>query len=123
HAAEDVTAANHHRQFHTQPRHFRDVGDHAFDGGAIDAERIVAHQRFARQFEEDSLVGWFCHEWGSCGDRFRIRYCTGRDRRPVVKTGLAARSLYYCLAAAIWAATSAAKSSTFFSMPSPTTYI
>jgi hypothetical protein len=26
---------------------------------------IVAHQRFARQFEEDSFVGWFGHEWGS----------------------------------------------------------
>jgi len=47
--------------------------------------------------------------------------------RPCKPPGLKKRALrpalYYCLLAAIWAATSAAKSSTFFSMPSPTTYM
>jgi len=72
-AAEDVAAANHHCHLHTQLRHFRHVGDHAVDGGAVDAELIVAHQSFARQFQEDSLVGWFCHDEAAPNKIFRIR--------------------------------------------------
>lgn len=58
---------------------------------------------------------------GSAGPaRNRLAH-TGGSGEP---TGLPPRSAPYCalLAAATWAATSAAKSSCFFSMPSPTTY-
>ena len=37
--------------------HFRDLGDDALDGLAVDAVGVVAHQRLARQLEQDALVG------------------------------------------------------------------
>jgi len=35
---------------------FGNLLDHADDGGAVDAESVVAHQRLARQLQQDSLV-------------------------------------------------------------------
>ena len=39
----------------------RHVGDHALDGGAVDAVGIVAHEGFARQFQKDAFIGWGGH--------------------------------------------------------------
>ena len=58
-ATEDIAAANHDCQFHTQFRHLGHIGHHALDRGAVDAVGIIAHQGFAGQLEEDALVGWF----------------------------------------------------------------
>jgi hypothetical protein len=100
HATEDVAAADDHRQLHAQLLHLSNVGDHAFDGGAVDAERIVTHQRFARQFEKDSLVGWFCHEGAPRIDDSNsvLLWRATAPSRPdlPVKTGLAARLPGYC---------------------------
>jgi hypothetical protein len=54
-------------------RHFGHVGDHALDRGAVDPERIIAHERFARQFEEYTLVGGFGHDEAGSYVMFRIR--------------------------------------------------
>src|SRR5581483_3630962 len=56
HAAEDVPAADHHPDLQTHPRHRGDLGDDALDRLPVDAERILAHQGFPRQLEEDPFV-------------------------------------------------------------------
>ena len=60
-ATENIPATDDHCQFHAQRRHFRDIGHHPVDRGAIDAVGVIAHQRFAGQFEKDAFVGWFGH--------------------------------------------------------------
>ena len=55
--AKDISPANHHRHLNAHAGNFRHLAHHAHDGGAVDAERVVAHQRLARQLEQDALIG------------------------------------------------------------------
>ena len=56
HAAEDVAAADHDGDLHAQPHDLADLGDDAVDHLAVDAVGVFAHQRLARQLEQDALV-------------------------------------------------------------------
>ncbi|MPN22651.1 hypothetical protein SDC9_170034 [bioreactor metagenome] len=58
HATEDVSTTNHHRHLHTHAGDFGDLLDHAHDGGTVDAELIIPHQRLTRQLQQNALVGW-----------------------------------------------------------------
>ena len=101
-----------------EPRHLGDLGDDAIDHLAIDAVRILAHQRFARQLEQDAPVA-------------RARAAGTAATGTVTAAGLAVMAANSVRVGAeasaaadyalVIAATSAAKSSFFFSMPSPTT--
>ncbi|MNY16853.1 hypothetical protein D3C86_1501430 [compost metagenome] len=51
HATEDVAAADHHGDLDAQLHDLGNVIDHAFDGGAVDAEGIVAHQGLTGKFK------------------------------------------------------------------------
>jgi hypothetical protein len=59
HAPEDIAAADDHRHFDAHAGHLGHLLHHAHDGGAVDAEGVVAHQRLTRQLEQNALVGWF----------------------------------------------------------------
>jgi hypothetical protein len=76
HAAEDVAPADDDGDLDA---HVDDLGhllDHPHDGGAVDAERVIAHQRLTRQLQQDSLVGrlGIGHGRGSLEKRVE---CTG----------------------------------------------
>src|SRR5256884_7391209 len=49
--------SDHHGHLDTHAGDFGDLGDHALDGGTVDAERVVAHERLTGQLEQDALVG------------------------------------------------------------------
>ena len=65
-ATKDVAPADDDSHLHTQARHLCNLFDHPHNGGAVDAECIVAHQGFAGEFEQDPLVGW--HVSPVCGN-------------------------------------------------------
>ena len=56
HAAENVAPADDNSHFYTQRANLRDLVDNALDRDPVDPERIIAHERLARQFEEYALV-------------------------------------------------------------------
>jgi hypothetical protein len=56
-AAENIAAADHHGQLRSETDHFGHVRHHSFDGRAIDAKGIVAHQSFTGEFEQDAFIG------------------------------------------------------------------
>src|SRR5690606_41240550 len=53
---EDVPSANNDGQLDPTTRHSDDFFRHAQDGGSVDAERVLAHQGFARKLKEHALV-------------------------------------------------------------------
>src|SRR3990170_4110528 len=55
-AAEDIAAADHHAELDPHARDLRDLGDDRLDRRAVDAKRIVPHQGFPRQLQENPLV-------------------------------------------------------------------
>jgi hypothetical protein len=125
HATEDVAAADDHRRFDAEPHHLRDLGHDAVDHLAVDAVRILAHQRLAGQLEQDAPVrrrdgtrrgqrgdgrnGGDGGDSGFDGHGDELRSVGGATVRGIGRYAFAI------------AATSAAKSSLRFSMPSPTT--
>jgi hypothetical protein len=111
-AAEDVAPADDDRKLHPRIHHLGEVAHHVLDGRTVDAEGVVAHQGLARELEQYAFVGGHVHS-GQGEDGWIIGAGLGQ----------ASDSDQPCLAAAICAATSSAKFSDFFSMPSPTTYI
>ena len=70
-AAEDVAAADDDGGLDAEPLDFADVHGDPRHHGRIDAELLFAHQGFARQLEEDSLVD---------GGRIRGRRMTSDQR-------------------------------------------
>ena len=75
HAAKDVAAADDHRHLDTQLRDLLHLPHHAHDGGAVDAVGVVAHQGFARQLQQDALVGR--HQINSRGKSCSVRWPVG----------------------------------------------
>ena len=71
-AAEDVAAAEHHGHLHAQLGQVADLAGDALEHAGIDAVILVAEQRLAGQFDEDSSVG------GG-------RRCVGHDLVPYYK--------------------------------------
>src|SRR5512139_964677 len=82
-ASKDVAAADHDGDLHAQPRHVRDFGDDPVDHLAVDAVRVVTHQRLAGQLEQDSPVGGFCVGDGD-GERGGGRRAHGGGLRSVM---------------------------------------
>jgi hypothetical protein len=115
HAPEDIATADDDRHLDTHAGDFTDFVHHAHDGVTVDAKLVIAHQGLTRQLEQTRLCAGLASTWESPDRRFNIgpaHRC--RDGSPAAVSA--------CLADATCAATSAAKSSTFFSIPSPTTY-
>jgi hypothetical protein len=55
-AAKDVAAANYDGQLHAHGNHLGDLIRHPHNRRAIDTKSVITHERFARQFEEDSFM-------------------------------------------------------------------
>ena len=56
-AADDVAAADDDRDLDAHPVHVADLVGHARDDVGSDAELLLPHQGFARELQEDALVG------------------------------------------------------------------
>ena len=121
-APEDVAPADDDRHLDTEPYDLRDLGDDAIDHLAVDPVGVGAHQRLAGQLEQDALVRGRARRRRHGGDERRDD--SRRVHLGASGSGFAATvtappdSRAQALAIA---ATSAAKSSFFFSIPSPTT--
>ena len=57
-AAEDVAAADDDGDLDAQRARLGDVGGDAVDDRDVDAEMLLAHQRLAGRFQQDSAVEW-----------------------------------------------------------------
>jgi hypothetical protein len=106
HAAKDVAAADDDRDLHAHLLHFRDLVRDVGEDVGVDAGAPSTHEGFTGQLEKDALV-------------FGLRH----SRRFIAERRLR-RAAFSCLQGVIrdyfmYEATSAAKSSDFFSMPSP----
>ncbi|MNS78211.1 hypothetical protein D3C72_1118140 [compost metagenome] len=65
HAAEDVAAAHHDGELDFHVHDVADLLRHLLDDRRIDAEAVVAHQRFTAQLQQHTLVLQDCHESSS----------------------------------------------------------
>ena len=111
-ATKNIAPSDHHRHFDPEAGDLGHLIDHPDDGVPVDAKLVVAHQGLTRQLEQNSLVGWL-----GCGHG-GLLLIAGRQDIELIS---GCHQIVGLAAAATVAATSAAKSSTFFSMPSPTT--
>ena len=60
-AAEQIAAADDHRRLHPELLDFADVGRDPVRHRGIDAELLLAHERFAGKFEEDATIDRLRH--------------------------------------------------------------
>ena len=107
-AAKDVAAADHDRDLHAHLLHDDDFVGDARERFGIDAVFALAHERFAGKFEKDATVTRI-HETGLYQNSMR------HGARGSCLIAHAPCLFFYF----IYEATSAAKSSPRFSMPSP----
>ena len=54
----DIAATDHNSDLDTHPGNFSHLFNHTNDGCPVDAKLVVAHERFPRQLQQDTLVGW-----------------------------------------------------------------
>ena len=55
-AAENVAAADDQADFHAEPAHFPDLRGQRADYAVVHAERLVAHQAFARKLQQNTFI-------------------------------------------------------------------
>ena len=122
HAAEDVAAADDEAQLMALRLRRCDLAGEAGDRFGIDAELALAHQRLARQLQQDAVEARAGHA-GGCVlemEQGRPRLYGAAALLPTAKQRPAAfQATGSALLVPAAAATSAAKSLSFFSMPSP----